>query len=152
MRANGTPWWAVGEPGIPEIASLEEILPKRDRSFWPARPYQLACNPATAVGWAVTAGVHSTVWILASSAELTSRAFWKSCSSSSSGWALASMSQMALCSRAKSVVSIAIPSQNPGTRAGLRPGSYGIGGMPSCMRSRPPSPDLRNRCCSRLFP
>ena len=55
------------------------------------------------------AGVHSTVWIFAISAELISRALSNSCSSVQSGAACASRSQMWLCSSVNSVWSIARP-------------------------------------------
>ena len=61
------------------------------------------------------AGVHSTVWILASNAALISRAFWNSSSSDQLGYSAASRSQMALCSRAKSVSSRPRPTHQPGT-------------------------------------
>ena len=58
-------------------------------------------------GCEMTAGVHSTVWIFATRAALTSRAFSKSWSSSSSGCSRRSRSQIALCSRANTLTSIA---------------------------------------------
>jgi len=48
------------------------------------------------VGWAMIAGVQSTVWILAISAALTSRAFSYSCWSSIAGYSAASRSHIAL--------------------------------------------------------
>ena len=39
------------------------------------QPHQVALIALTVVGWPMIAGVHSTVWILAISAELISRAF-----------------------------------------------------------------------------
>jgi hypothetical protein len=51
----------------------------------PATPNQLARSAYTVVGWLMTAGVHSAVWILAISAATTSRARWNSSSSSQCG-------------------------------------------------------------------
>ena len=48
-------------------------------------PYQLAFIARSSTGLARIPGVHSTVWIFAISAELTSRAVRKSCSSSQVG-------------------------------------------------------------------
>ncbi len=51
----------------------------------PSMPYQLPCIAARIVGCGSTAGVHSTVWILAMTAELTRRAHLYSSSSPSPG-------------------------------------------------------------------
>ena len=48
-----------------------KVLSKRS----PKRPNQFARSARTVVGWAMIAGVQSTVWILAMSAALTRRAF-----------------------------------------------------------------------------
>jgi hypothetical protein len=48
-------------------------------------------------------GVHCTVWILAMSAALMSRARWNSSSSPQVGFSARSRSQIALCSSVKSV-------------------------------------------------
>ena len=64
------------------------------------------------VGWAMIAGVQSTVWILAISAAMTSRALSKSSSSDQLGMrARAGRSQIALCSRMNSECSSARPTQ-----------------------------------------
>ena len=48
-------------------------------------PYQLRVHAVEQASLGRIAGVHSTVWILAMTAALTSRAVWKSASSSQSG-------------------------------------------------------------------
>ena len=68
-------------------------------------------SPNFVVGWAMIAGVHSTVWIFAISAAVIRRAFAKSSSSVQRGCSAASRSQIALCSRVKSVCRSASPSQ-----------------------------------------
>ena len=45
------------------------------------QPAPVGAHPHLVVGWAMTAGVHSTVWIFAISAALISRARWKISSS-----------------------------------------------------------------------
>ena len=65
-RRSGSP----PSPGMPLITSLGERRPKRSCSFSPARPHQFARSAIFVVGWLITAGVHSTVWILAISAAL----------------------------------------------------------------------------------
>ena len=100
---------------MPLTTSLPLIRPK---SLWtrsPASPNQLARSASLVVGWLMMAGVHSTVWILASSAEFTSRARWNSSSSLQPGYSWRSRSQIALCSSVNSVMSIARPAQKPGT-------------------------------------
>jgi hypothetical protein len=51
------PWWSVAEPGIPPRTSFLLRLPSR----LPRMPYQFARIPYFVVGWAMIAGVHSTV-------------------------------------------------------------------------------------------
>ena len=70
----GTPWWSVREPGMPERTSRSPKRPKRRRTPLPSSPYQVARIAFSVVGWPMIAGVHSTVWILAISAELIRRA------------------------------------------------------------------------------
>jgi hypothetical protein len=62
--------------------------------------------------------VHSTVWILASSAAFTSRAFSNSASSDQEGYSARRRSQIALCSRVKSTCIMPMPAQKPGSSAG----------------------------------
>ena len=90
------------------------------------------------------AGVHSTVWIFARSAELISRAFWKSCSSVQSGYSVARRSQIELCSRANSVRSRPRPSHHPGTWANASSSGGGRISSPPCctIRNLPPLPVL----------
>ena len=72
-------------------------------------PYQLELRPIVRPWFGRIAGVHSIEWILAITAALTSRATLNSRLSSQSGYARFRWSQMALCSRANSVCSIATP-------------------------------------------
>ncbi len=130
------------------------LLLSRPSSLWrrsPSRPYQLACMAATVVGWLMTAGVHSTVWILAISAAVISRARWKSSSSDQAGYASCNASQMALCSRRKTRCIMARPSQKPGTPAGSFSGASGNSG-PSGTRSLPPRPVRSDRCPAGSLP
>ena len=92
---------------MPPSTSFVLRLPSR----LPRIPYQFARMPNCVVGWAMIAGVHSTVWIFAISAALIRRAFSKSSSSVQSGCSAASRSEIALCSRVKSVCRSARPSQ-----------------------------------------
>lgn len=57
---------------MPLITSLEPSLPNRDVMRRPT--HQFADIASRVVGCAMIAGVHSTVWIFAMSAALTSRA------------------------------------------------------------------------------
>ena len=115
---------------MPLITSLLLIRPNRLWTRSPARPHQLVRRASTVVGWLMTAGVHSTVWILAIRAALTSRARSNRSSSVKAGYFDFRWSQMALCSRVNRVWSMARPSQKPGTRAGSTSGSVGIGDQP----------------------
>ena len=128
----------------------------RPKSRWsrsPASPHQFARSAIWVVGWLITAGVHSVVWILAMRAALTSRAFSNRWSSDHDGYSARSRSQIALCSRVNSVWSMVSPSQKPGTMAGLCSGSVGSGTSPSGpTRSLPCSPLRANRCCSGVVP
>jgi hypothetical protein len=54
-------------------------------AHWGSAPYQFACIAAFSAGVARMPGVHSTVWIFAISALLTSRARRNSSSSSHCG-------------------------------------------------------------------
>jgi hypothetical protein len=67
------------------MISLELTRPNTFLNRSPARPNQLARIPVTVVGWLITAGVHSTVWIFAISAATISRARWKISSSFQDG-------------------------------------------------------------------
>ena len=60
---------------MPRMTSFAVLRPKRLSSFSPSRPHQLARSASTVVGWAMIAGVQSTVWIFAISAALISRPF-----------------------------------------------------------------------------
>ena len=82
---------------MPLSTSFAELPSLPSRS--PRSPYQFARMPNFVVGWAMIAGVHSTVWILAISAALIRRALSNSCSSVQSGCSAASRSAIALCSR-----------------------------------------------------
>ena len=53
---------------MPRITSFFVFRPNVLSKRSPSRPYQLACIPSTVVGWAMIAGVQSTVWIFAISA------------------------------------------------------------------------------------
>jgi hypothetical protein len=81
----GAEWWSVAEPGIPLRISLPLIRPSRRWIRSSARPNQFARNATLVVGWLMIAGVHSIVWIFASSAALINRARWNSASSSHCG-------------------------------------------------------------------
>lgn len=61
---------------MPLMTSLLPIRPNTRFTRSPARPHQFARMANFVVGWLMTAGVHSTVWILAISATLISRARW----------------------------------------------------------------------------
>src|SRR5947209_9413402 len=61
------------------------------------------------MGWARSAGVHSTVWIFAMRAALTRRAWSKRSSSDQEGYSARSRSQIALCSSVNSVCIISSP-------------------------------------------
>ena len=59
---------------MPWSTSSSVIFPTRPCRCWPSSPYQFVRSASTVVGWAMIAGVQSTVWILAMSAAFTSRA------------------------------------------------------------------------------
>ena len=59
---------------MPPSTSLPALRASLPAVPLPARPHQFAFMASLVVGWAMIAGVHSTVWILAMSAALTSRA------------------------------------------------------------------------------
>jgi hypothetical protein len=59
---------------MPLSTSPRPMRPNRRVTRSPTTPHQLAFIASFVVGCAMIAGVHSTVWILARSAELTSRA------------------------------------------------------------------------------
>ena len=111
-------WWSVGgaRDAAEDLAAAEP--PDRRVHPLPARPNQLARMPIRSAGWARTAVVHSTVWILAISAATTSRALSNTWSSDHVGYAAASMSQTALCSRMNSVCSSSSPTHQPSSAAG----------------------------------
>ena len=94
---------------MPLISSLLPIRPTRRCSRSPSSPHQLARMPIFSAGWATIAGVHSTVWILAMRAELTSWAVPKSSSSLICGCSFFRASQIALCSRVNRVCSMPRP-------------------------------------------
>ena len=59
---------------MPLTTSLPLTRPNSSVTRLPASPYQFACIAIFVVGCEMTAGVHSTVWIFASTAALISRA------------------------------------------------------------------------------
>ena len=61
---------------MPLMTSLALTRPNIRCTRSPARPHQLARIATLVVGWLMTAVVHSTVWIFAMRAVLTSRARW----------------------------------------------------------------------------
>ena len=146
MSEYGTPYCSVGEPGMPLMTSLLLIRPNSRYTRSPARPNQFARIAIFVVGWAMTAGVHSTVWIFATSAALIRRARWKISSSDHCGYSARSRSQMALCSRVNRVCIMSSPIQNPGTIRGSSAGSSGSGGSPSGPTRSLPSVPLRTNC------
>lgn len=114
---------------MPLITSLVlEMRPNILVRDSPTSPHQFAFMPIFRAGWARMAVVHSTVWILAMRAQLMSRALSKIWSPLQSGCARRTMSQMALCSFAKSVCSISIPIH----QLLLNP----VSGFPSASRGR----------------
>ncbi len=117
-------------------------------------PNQLARIPSTRLSLGRIAGVHSMVWMRAISAALTSRAVWKSASSSQSGYASASRSAMALCSRTNRVCSIASPSHQLRTNPDRSvPVSGSSGSEPSSFTSiRPPTWERSTCCVSQSLP
>jgi hypothetical protein len=126
---------------MPLITSLSLMRPTSFLTVSPARPHQLALRPRIVVGWSRRAGVHSIVWIFASSAVFMSRARSNRSSSDQVGYSARSLSQIALCSRVKSVCIMARPIQKPGSSAGcfsllgstgIRP-SGPIFSLPSCL-------------------
>ena len=119
-----------------------------------ARPNQLTRMPIFIVGWAITAGVHSIVWIFACRAPQIRRARWKSSSSSYAGYAALSASQIALCSISKISPSMCIPSQKPGSRFGSPSGFSPLcGGRVSDPTWSFPSVPVRARIwCSSVVP
>jgi hypothetical protein len=96
---------------MPLITSFGLIRPNREVTPSPTSPHQLAFMASLVVGWAMMAGVHSTVWIFAMSAALISRARSKIWSSDHWRYSARRRSQMALCSREKSVCSSPRPTQ-----------------------------------------
>ena len=150
-RRSGSP----REPGMPLITSLSLRRPKRSCSRSPARPHQFARMPIYVVGWLITAGVHSTVWILAISAALISRARSKRSSSDHDGYSAAQpvADRVVLAdeddlhqrrSRARS------PAPAPG-RARSSGGSGSSAVRPGSAACRP-SPERRIRCSSSELP
>ena len=124
---------ASREPGMPLIDLAAADAPERvgGSARRPARTSWRA-SPITVVGWPMTAGVHSTVWIFASTATLISRARWNSSSSSQAGSRPCEQSQIALCSRAKRRAEDAQPEPEAGNHASGRSlGSSGSGRRPS---------------------
>jgi hypothetical protein len=150
----GTRKWSVSAPGMPLMTSLLLMRPHRFLAFSPARPHQLTIMAFSLVGWAMIAGVHSTVWIFAMSAALMSRARWYSWSSVHVGYSALSRSQIALCSFMNSVCSSARPSQKlPATSAMSSPSCRSAGGSPSGpIRSLPSSFARTLAANSGLFP
>src|SRR5215211_4459455 len=113
---------------MPLITSLSLMRPASVLMVFPASPHQFASRPRRAVGWSRRAGVHSIVWIFANSAVFMSLARSNRSSSDQPGYSARSLSQIALCSRVKSVCSMTSPIQKPGSSAGcfLLLGSTGI--------------------------
>ena len=70
---------------MPLTTSLPVSRPKTRLRCSPCRPNQFARKASVVVGWLITAGVHSTVWIFAISAATMSRARWKISSSPQCG-------------------------------------------------------------------
>ena len=138
---------------MPLISSLLPTRPTSRCSRSPSSPHQLARMPIFSAGWAMIAGVHSTVWILAISAELTSWAVPKSSSSLICGCCFFNASQIALCSRVKSVCSMPRPihqfSLNPVIAV---PVLVSSGSRPSCSTSLPSVNVRTRRCCSSELP
>lgn len=85
--ANEAPWCLSSLPMIPAPASMSIALVRnRVAAIHSGRaPYQFACMPVCSTGVARMPGVHSTVWILAISAALISRAVRNSFSSPQDG-------------------------------------------------------------------
>ena len=120
----------------------------------PNRPYQFARMAAATVGWGTSAGVHSTVWIFAITAAVIRRAVSKSRWSVQSGCRAASMSQTALCSRAKSVCITERPAhQLPLTPVRSTPLRSSTGSSPSSpILRRPPRPSRSRASRSGVLP
>jgi hypothetical protein len=130
------------------MTSESEMRPKSLCTRSSASPNQFARSATFVVGWLMIAGVHSIVWIFASSAALISRAFWKSRSSSQCGYSALRRSQIELCSIEKMIPSRSIPSQKPGSCSGLRSRSGPRDGSePSRPMSSLPSVPDRTACC-----
>jgi hypothetical protein len=130
---------------MPLTTSSEPSRPNASVMRAPARPDQFAFMAIRVVGWLITAGVHSTVWILAITATLIRRARWKSSSSDHDGYSRFSASQIALCSSTKSEPIRLSPSHHPGAFAGLSFGSSGSASRPSGPMWSLPSEPLRAR-------
>jgi len=131
---------------MPLTISLPLSLPNSLCTRSPASPNQFARIAIFVAGWAMTAGVHSTVWIFATSAALIRRARWKISSSDHCGCSARSRSQMALCSSVNRVCIISSPVQNPGISRGSAAGSSGSGGSPSGSTRSLPSVPARTNC------
>src|SRR5918994_1722598 len=130
---------------MPLSTSLALILPSSLWIFSPATPHQLALIPICMVGWPRMAVVHSTVWIFAKSAALTSRAWSKSASSDQEGYSARRRSQIALCSSMKIVCIRARPIQKPGSWEAFEINS--LGGVFSGPTSSLPSTPERTLAC-----
>ena len=75
--------------GMPLMISRSLRRPKARVSRSPCSPHQSPRRAKTVVGWLMMAGVHSTVWILASSAALISASLSNSSSSDQVGYSAA---------------------------------------------------------------
>ena len=86
VRENGTPEWSGRVRGMPWTACGSSNRRPSRVSHWSGAPRQLTDIAVSRVFVPRIAGVHSTVWLFAISAETTSRAFWNASSSSRPGY------------------------------------------------------------------
>ena len=77
MREYGAAWWSGFVLGMPtaEWLSTSQIPSLVSQSF-DGGPFQFDLRPTSMTSVPRIAGVHSTVWIFAISAETISRAVW----------------------------------------------------------------------------
>ena len=77
VREYGTPLWSGVVFGMPTLAWLSiSQMPSRVSQSSAGGPFQLVLRPTSMTSVPRIAGVHSTVWILAISAETIRRAVW----------------------------------------------------------------------------
>ena len=131
-------------------------LPMRPRMRWrrsPNRPHQLASMASRSAGCARIAGVHSTVWILAIRAALTTRATSNSRWSDQDGYSCPRRSQIALCSSAKSVCIRPRPIHQLSAKPVIAMPVFGsVGRRPLSILSLPPSNARTASSCFRSLP